>query len=198
MSTGSSQATCEAVEKKRMGKDQNKIYVLQVGGGQEKHTILLITQLVSPDVYTEVFSPKFLRKMKLAGEWRMVEVPLVPGYLFITTNDIAALSDALYHVPTLTKLLHIGSGIVPLDPEEVAWMDRLTKPHERTVAFSEGYIVGDKVTITSGPLQGYESEIQKIDRHKRFAYLAFNIMGRNKNVRVGLEIVSKLPGPKEA
>ena len=180
-----------------MGKNRDEIYVLQVGGGQEKRTLQLISSLVSPDVYTEVFSPKFLRKMKLANEWHMVEVPLVPGYLFITTNDIVALRDALYHVPTLTKLLRMGSGVVPLEPEEVAWIDRLTKPHERTVDFSKGYLVGDKVVITSGPLQGYESEIVKIDRHKRFAYLTFSIMGRDKDVKVGLEIVSKLPDAKE-
>ena len=181
-----------------MGKSKGRIYVLQVEGGKEKHTLKLIERLVSPNVYTEAFSPKFLRKIKLANEWQMVEVPLVPGYLFITTNNIEALRDALYHVPTLTKLLRMDSGVVPLGPEEVAWMDRLTKPHERTVDFSEGYLVGDKVVITSGPLKGCESEIAKIDRHKRFAYLTFNIMGRKKSVKVGLEIVSKLPSAKEA
>ena len=84
--------TCEAIGKDVVvGKSKGRIYVLQVEGGKEKHTLKLIERLVSPNVYTEVFSPKFLRKIKLANEWQMVEVPLVPGYLFITTNNIEAL-----------------------------------------------------------------------------------------------------------
>lgn len=167
--------------------------MLQVGGGQEKHALQLIQSLVPQEQYAEAFQPTFKRKMKLAGEWRIVEAPLVPGYLFITTSDVDALRQALYGVPALTKLLRMGSDIVPLEPDEIAWMDRFTKPFERTVEFSEGYMVGDQVVVTSGPLMGYESEIVKIDRHKRFAYLTFNILGREKNVKVGLEIVSKKP-----
>lgn len=172
----------------------DSIYVLQVGGAKEKHVLKLIENLVPSQKYGEVFSPKFQRKMKLGGEWHIVEEPLVPGYLFISTDDVAGLRDALYKVPALTKLLRMGTRIIPLGPEEIEWMDRLTKPNERTVEFSQGYIVGDKVTITSGPLQGYESKIVKIDRHKRYAYLKFNIMGRVKAVKVGLEIVSKVAG----
>ena len=164
-----------------------------MGGGKEAHAIKLIESLVPPQRYKEVFSPKFQRKMKLGGEWCVVEAPLVPGYLFISTDDVLKLRDALFHVPALTKLLKMGSEIVPLGPDEIAWIERLTIPGQRTVEFSEGYIVGDQVIITSGPLRGYESMIVKIDRHKRFAYLKFNIMGRVKQVKVGLEIVSKVP-----
>lgn len=172
--------------------DKNKTYVLQVGGGRENRAIQLIEGFVPHEAYSEVYAPKFKRKMKLKGEWRVVESLLIPGYLFIVTSDVDALRLRLYDVPALTKLLQMGTDIVPLEPEEVDWINRFTKPFERTVGFSEGYMVGDRVIVTSGPLMGYESKIVKIDRHKRFAYLRFRILGRSKDVKVGLEIVSRL------
>ena len=57
---------------------------------------------------------------------------------------------------------------------------------------SEGIIVGDKVTILSGPLKGMESTIQKIDRHKRKAWLNLEMFGRMQLVEVGVEIVKKV------
>ena len=38
---------------------------------------------------------------------------------------------------------------------------------------------------------GYEGGIQKIDRHKRLAYVEIKMLGRTTVVKLGLEIVSK-------
>lgn len=56
---------------------------------------------------------------------------------------------------------------------------------------SEGIIEGSKVSVNSGPLQGMEGYIRKIDRHKRKAYLEIPFFGRTQNIQVGLEIVEK-------
>ena len=56
---------------------------------------------------------------------------------------------------------------------------------------SEGYITGDKVTVTRGPLIGLEGDIRKIDRHKRRAYLDVTLFGRTVPASVGLEVVRK-------
>ena len=56
---------------------------------------------------------------------------------------------------------------------------------------SEGFIENDRVVITSGPLQGNEGLIRKIDRHKRKAYLEIDMFGRKLKTQVGLEIVRK-------
>lgn len=38
---------------------------------------------------------------------------------------------------------------------------------------------------------GHAGSIVKIDRHKRLAYLEMEMLGRKKNVKLGLEIVAK-------
>ena len=56
---------------------------------------------------------------------------------------------------------------------------------------SEGIIEGDQIIVTRGPLCGKEGLIQKIDRHKRKAWLEMKMFGREQRVEVGLEIVEK-------
>ena len=56
---------------------------------------------------------------------------------------------------------------------------------------STGYIEGDKIVITSGPLKGMEGLIRKIDRHKRKAYLKLSFFDREIMTSVGLEITEK-------
>ena len=56
---------------------------------------------------------------------------------------------------------------------------------------SVGYIEGDACTVTSGPMQGFTGVIKKIDRHKKIAVLEVEFFGRNTEVTVGLEIISK-------
>ena len=56
---------------------------------------------------------------------------------------------------------------------------------------SRGYIVGDQVIITSGPIKKMEGKITFIDRHKRFAVVQMDMFGRKIDVKIGLEIVRK-------
>ena len=57
---------------------------------------------------------------------------------------------------------------------------------------SEGYIEGDQLVITDGPLTYYEGKIVKINRHKRTAVLEVEFLGRKNQVTVGLEVVGKI------
>ena len=57
---------------------------------------------------------------------------------------------------------------------------------------SQGMIIGGAGCHLSGPLKGMESTIQRIDRHKRKAWLNLEMFGRQQLVEVGVEIVKKL------
>ena len=74
--------------------------------------------------------------------------------------------------------------------EDIAIIEALSGK-ERLVKHSEGYIEGNKVIVTDGPLVGMEAMIRKIDRHKRKAFLEVPMLGRTLTVQVGLEIVTK-------
>ena len=57
---------------------------------------------------------------------------------------------------------------------------------------STGYMEGDKVMVVDGPLEGLETVIRRIDRHKRMATVEMHMFGRVQEVAVGLEIVGRM------
>ncbi len=58
------------------------------------------------------------------------------------------------------------------------------------VELSSGFIEGDKIYITDGPLKGRESIVRKINRHKRQVWIEMEFMGELKRVRIALELVA--------
>ena len=75
--------------------------------------------------------------------------------------------------------------------EEDIEIVELLSGEERLMKFSEGWIQGDKVMVTKGPLKGMEGNISRIDRHKRVAWLNVELFGRTVDLQAGLEIIRK-------
>ena len=61
---------------------------------------------------------------------------------------------------------------------------------------SVGVIEGDNIIIKYGPLHGLEGSILKVNRHKRIAIIRADFMGGPREIKVGLEIIDKLPPKK--
>ncbi len=165
-------------------------YVMQVRTGTEEEIRLQCRKKIEEEILTECFIPHYEEKRSVCGKWTVIRKVLFPGYVFVGTEEMEKLYEKLKIVIGLTKLLGTGETIVPLTEEEVSFLKRFGG-REQVVGMSEGIIEHAKVIITSGPLQGMEGYIRKIDRHKRRAYLELPMFGRNQQVQVGLEIVEK-------
>ena len=166
-------------------------YVAQVRSGQEIRTLDLCRQLVSSEVMKESFIPEYEVPQKMRGEWRLVKRLLFPGYLFFVTDDVESLNKEFMRVPVSTRILGNGENVFsPLTDKERDWFLSFLDD-EHVVRMSEGVIEGDKVTVTRGPLMGFEGDICKIDRHKRRACIKVSLFGRTVPASVGLEIVRK-------
>lgn len=169
-----------------------RTYVIQVETGRETRAKELIEHIVGQPLAREVFVPQWEKAMSVRGGGiRMQHVLLTPGYLYLTTSDVDAAFQALRAVPAFTRLLGGEGGFVPLTPDELVWVDQLTKPGERTVRMSHAIKEGDTVRIVDGPLVGFETKIKRIDAHKRLAYVALPLLGRPMTVKVGLEVIRK-------
>lgn len=165
----------------------------QVRAGRELLTLDMCRQLLSDDALQESFAPETELMRHVAGEWQLKRRLLFPGYLFFVTSDVEALHDGLAKVPALTKLLGANGeekSFSPLTEQEKDWLSAFMD-NTHVVRMSEGYIAGDKVKVTRGPLMGMEGDIRKIDRHKRRAYLDITLFGRTVPTSVGLEIIRK-------
>lgn len=173
------------------GKGAGMWYVAQVQAGRESSTLEMCRRLVPPSVMEDCFMPEYEVMWKIRGEWRLVKRLLFPGYLFFVTDDPEALNRELSRVPMPIRLLgNEENSFFPLTGKERDWFLSFMDGNH-TVRMSEGYISGDKITVTRGPLMGFEGDIRKIDRHKRRAYIDVSLFGRTVPASVGLEIVRK-------
>lgn len=167
------------------------IYVIQVVGGQETKAVELIAR-VACDVVQECFVPRREIMRRIDGAWHKRRERLFPGYVFVQTDDPVRVQQLLRTVPTFTRMLgSAGDTFLPLTRDEVTWINIHTNADTHVVEMSEGVIEGDRVVVTSGPLKGHEASISRIDRHKRLAWVDVEMFGRQKTIRVGLEIVAK-------
>lgn len=165
-------------------------YVLYVQGGKEKR---LLSFLKEHDM--QAFTPFIERLQKKEGKFSLVESPMFPNYIFVkSTLNQKEFNERLYVLRQLKKgivkqLVHDYEGTSALQPKEQRLLECLMD-ETYTVRHSIGIIEGDAVIIIDGPLKGIESEILKIDRHKRIAYLGHEMLG--KPIKISLEIVKKI------
>ena len=168
-------------------------YVMQVRTGTEERIRLQCVREIPPEVLRQCSIFYYEEKKRFQGAWQTERRILFPGYVFAETEDLDGLIQGLRPVIGLTKLIGTGREIVPLTPEEERFLWEFAGP-EHLVAMSEGIIENSVIRILSGPLQGREGFIRKIDRHKRKAWLEMELFGRIQQVEVGLEVAVKRGG----
>lgn len=167
-------------------------YVIQVYTGKEEETADQCRARVAVGA-EEVFVPLVERMTKVRGEWEVVRTRLFPGYVFIETDRPGDLYMRLKEVRAMTRLLKTGEEITPLYREEEEYL-RSLEDEEHVVRYSEGYLEGERLVVTSGALKGQEGKIRKILRHKRLVVLEVPLLGREVEVTLGLGVVEKRQG----
>jgi transcriptional antiterminator NusG len=165
-------------------------YVIQVCTGTEQSIRMQCEKRIEPSILEQCFIPNFEEKRKIRQKWQTIRRPLFPGYVFLVTDQVEQLFFELEKVQGMKKLLTTGSEFVPLSESEVHFLQNLGG-EDHVVEMSTGIIEGSRIIIESGPLQGREGLIKKIDRHKRKAWLEMEMFGRPQRVEVGLEVTGK-------
>lgn len=166
-------------------------YVIQVMSGHEEKVVQQCQILVNQHVLKECFIPYVKTMKKMQGKWQQIQTILFKGYVFLISDDVDSLFQELKKVPELTKLIgRKKTEIYPLLEKEVFFLKQFGK-EKHLVEMSVGYIEGDKIRVTEGPLMGREAMIKKIDRHKRIAYIEVDFFNQVTVTKVGLEIIRK-------
>ena len=165
-------------------------YVMQVRTGIEENIRCQCQRMISSEVLNRCFIPYYQQKKRFQGEWHIQEKILFPGYVFLIAENPEQLINSFKNIVGLTKMIGTGDEIVPLSQEEVNLLMRMGKDNQ-LVEMSSGIIKDDRIQILSGPLQGMEDSIRRIDRHKRVAYLEMEMFGRTVEMKAGLEIIKK-------
>lgn len=164
-------------------------YVIQVYTGKELEIAKQCRERVA-DEGEDVFVPLAERWTKIRGERTLITSRLFPGYVFIETEKIEDFYKRLNRIYAMTKVLRTGDEMTPIQKEEEEYLRRLGGD-EHVVKYSEGYIEGDKLVVTSGPLKDFEGKVKKILRHKRLVVMEVSLLGHTVEVTLGLGVVEK-------
>lgn len=166
-------------------------YVIWTATGREEICKKQIENICSPASYLRAVIPRRKVSQKKNGIRRYVETKLFPSYVLVETSDVESLAMELKNIEGFVQVLNHEGSYMPLDEKESLMISKLIGDGE-TVEASIGYAEGDRIIITDGPLEGMESQIRYIDRHKRIAYIEMQLFDRMTEVKVPLEIVEKM------
>ena len=164
-------------------------YVIQVYTGKELEIAQQCRDRVT-DEGEDVFVPLAERWTKIRGERTLITSRLFPGYVFIETDKIEDFHKRLNRIYAMTKVLRTGDEMTPIQKEEEEYLRKLGGD-EHVVRYSEGYIEGDKLVVTSGPLKDFEGRIKKILRHKRLVVIEVYLLGQIVEVTLGLGVIER-------
>lgn len=162
-------------------------YVLQAYTGEERETRRTLER-----AGFDARVPTELRPTHRRGEWLEEEYVLLPGYVFIrmdfTPECYQRIRQALGSAPLLGMS---GETPTPIAETEAALWGLAAPPAPLAPSVIEFDAHGTPRVI-SGPLEGREGQIRRIDRHARRAYVAAQMPGGGtKLVRFGITIAQQ-------
>ena len=154
-------------------------YLLKCPEGNEADYVKEFQETVKPDKnrmggLQEVIHFQCQRMMRYRGSWHLERRAVLPGYVFLS-----GIETGLVKKPKEEN--------ISLKPCEAPFLKCLCS-EGNLVGMSRGVIKHGIPIVTSGPLQGKEYLIRKIDRHKRTAWLEIPFDGQKQQITVGLEI----------
>lgn len=172
-------------------------YVIQVQTSKENKTIEEIKRHLSSNVLIDVFTPTYMQRKNIKGEWKDFGKIAFPGYIFIETNNIQEVFHQLYYVEGFAKLLGReanSENFLPLNDFESKMIEVLYgKEVNHQLGISEITLEkGNKVKVLRGQLFGLEGLIKKVNLHKRQITITFPFGGKSIEATVGIDIVGKI------
>lgn len=162
-------------------------YAVWVKTGQEEKIMRVCKELL----HEQCFLPKYERGRKQDGRWIKWQEPLFPGYLFFISEDVEVLIKELKMVPDFTRVLGDDQEPIALYQHEIDFLQKYTN-EDKVFEMSCGFLEGERLVVTDGPLKDYQGKVVHIDRHKRLATLEMEFFGRVVRMKVGVEVVGKV------
>lgn len=179
-------------------------YAVQTLAGREESACKAIRRAVSVEEQQAVgrhekpllefcFVPRYRAMKKRDGKLAPVMEALFPGYLIAATSRVEDLAACIRgHVRSARLIGGQDEAFVPLNKDEVAWIDAFTHCGTQAIDVSEAVVsAGDQVQVVAGPLMGREGWISSANHRKKVAYLEIPAFGRTIHAQVGIRVVRK-------
>ena len=167
--------------------DEAKWYVVHTYSGYENKVASNLEKTVEnhnlQELIQEVCVPTELVTEVKDNKRREVERKIFPGYVLV---KMVLTDESWYVVRNIrgcTGFVGPSSKPIPLTDEEIARLG----VEKKTVEVS--YSVGDLVTITDGPLDGFTGTVEEVDLEKGSVRVMVSMFGRETPVELEVDQV---------
>lgn len=162
-------------------------YVLFVLTGEEDRVRKRLEYSFGQEQLRPLVPQRRLKERKRGRVYECVRT-VFPGYVFVHTPIIDDVYYDMKYIPGVIKVLKDDKRPVAVEPHEMEPILALTRASE-IIDFSTGALIGGCVIILDGPLKGCEGIIVSVDKRKGRAKVKINMMGQERLVDLGLNII---------
>jgi transcription antitermination factor NusG len=162
-----------------------KAYCVFCKTGSEKDVAQQVNII---DNRSEAIAPVCTLQEKRKGKWEHREQILLPGYVFLYTEEEIQV-ELRTKVSDLYKVLAYGTGfreLYGMDYEYSMWIYR----YQGSITTSKVLTEGSNVKVIDGPLLDGFGTIVRLDKHKRRVWVDFEFDGQKRLVALSAECVS--------
>ncbi|HZV69381.1 MAG TPA: UpxY family transcription antiterminator [Saprospiraceae bacterium] len=121
----------------------------------------------------QVFLPLVKEIKKWSDRIKTVNVPLLPGYVFVKLDKQNI--PKLFYYPGVVRLVSFESKPCEIREEEIRLLKEITS-HGFPVQQAVPCDVGDNVRIVRGPLQGWEGKVETKKGQSRIVFQIASIL----------------------
>ncbi len=165
-------------------------YILHTYSGYEALVKKSIEQMIEngnlQDVILDIKIPMETLIEDRNGKKKAYEAKVMPCYVFIKLVYSSQLWFMLTNTRGVTGFVGPNGKAWPLEEEEV----KRFRLEERVVNFD--MVVGDNVTVVSGPFEGLIGVIKSIDEPRQKAQVMLNMFGRETAVDMDFVQIEKI------
>lgn len=168
-------------------------YILHTYSGYESLVKKSIEQMVEnsnlQDVILDVKIPTETVIEERNDKRKAYEAKVMPCYVFIKLRYTPQMWFLLTNTRGVTGFVGPNGKAWPLEEDEV----KRLRLEERVVDFD--MVVGDNVTVISGPFEGLVGVIKQIDDARQKAQVLLNMFGRETSVDMDFIQLEKISNP---
>jgi transcription antitermination factor NusG len=114
------------------------------------HHEMKVARILSTEGYDR-FMPTYSVRRKWSDRFKVVQMPLFPGYVFCRIQRESA--AGVFKMPGVQRIVSFGGKICAIDDQEIAALQQVVNSG-RDFSPAAYWKVGDKVQIAEGPLAG--------------------------------------------
>jgi transcription antitermination factor NusG len=136
----------------------------------------------------ETYVPLVKTMRQWSDRKKMVEIPLLNGYVFVKTTEIE--NERVLQTKGVVNFVRMDGKIASIRTSEIDQLRQLVELGYQldSTSVTKEYKAGEKVKITSGPLRGIEGYVV-VDREQKLMEVLVESIGQCIRVRLPKTIV---------